>query len=281
MKNPSLAISSRRVLASLTVSLLAVSVSVALGSGTRAETATKLKVPNIVLVHGAWADGSSWGPVIQRLQKAGYKVSAVQLALASMEDDVARTRSVLAAQDGPTLLVAHSLGGAVITALGADAPNVVGLVYESAFAPDQGESLKGLTSSGPQPPGSVAIRPDKRGFLWLDRAGFRQYFAPDVAVDQERVMEVVQKPVAASELGSDKKFAAPAWRSLPTWFIVSENDQMIPPDAQKLFAKRMNATVLSLPGSHVLMVSHPDEVAGFIIKAAQSGRTKMAENLPK
>ena len=281
MNNSLIAISLRRVLLrSLAVSLLVASIVVALAAGAGAQPGTKPKVPNIVLVHGAWADGSSWGAVIQRLQKAGYRVSAVQLALASMEDDVARTRSVLAAQDGPTLLVAHSLGGAVITSLGTDAPNVVGLVYESAFAPDQGESLKGLTA-GPQPPGAAAIRPDKQGFLWLDRAGFRQYFAPDVEAEHERVMEAVQKPVAASELNSDKKFTAPAWRSFPTWFIVSEKDQMIPPDAQKLFAKRMNATVLSVPGSHVLMVSHPDEVAGFIMKAAQSGRAKTAVNLPK
>jgi pimeloyl-ACP methyl ester carboxylesterase len=208
-------------------------------------------------------------------------VSAVQLALASMEDDVARTRGVLAAQDGPTLLVAHSLGGAVVTSLGTDAPNVVGIVYESAFAPDQGESMKGLVNQAPQPPGSVAVKPDKQGLLWLDPAGFRQYFAPDVDSVHERVMEAVQKPVAASELMSEKKFAAPAWRCFPTWFIVSEKDQMIPPDAQKLFAKRMNATVLSIAGSHVLMVSHPDEVAGFIMKAARSGRTKMAVNLSK
>jgi pimeloyl-ACP methyl ester carboxylesterase len=281
MTDPRLAVSSRRALRSLAVSLLAASITVVLGVAAGAQPENKPKVPNVVLVHGAWADGSSWGAVIQRLQKAGYRVRAVQLGLASMEDDVTRTRGVLAAQDGPTLLVAHSLGGAVVTSLGADAPNVVGIVYESAFAPDQGESLKSLASQAPQPPGAVAIKPDKQGFLWLDRAGFRQYFAPDVDAEHERVMEAVQKPVAASELMSDKKFAAPAWRSFPTWFIVSEKDQMLPPDAQKLFAKRMNATVLSIAGSHVLMVSHPDEVAGFIMKAAQSGRAKTAVNLPK
>ena len=119
------------------------------------------KLPNIVLVHGAWADGSSWSGVIGRLQQAGYHVAAVQLGLTSLDEDVARTRALLAAQTGPTLLVAHSFGGAVITQLGTDAPNVIGLVYESAFAPDQGETLKGLLSQPPQPPGVAAIHPDQ------------------------------------------------------------------------------------------------------------------------
>jgi pimeloyl-ACP methyl ester carboxylesterase len=245
------------------------------GRGLAAEPSTTAKVPNIVLVHGAWADGSSWDGVIQRLQKAGYHVTAVQLALRSLDDDVKTTRGVLALQTGPTLLVAHSYGGAVITELGADAPNVVGLVYESAFAPDQGESLKGLTSQPPPPPGAAAIRPDKQGLLWLDPAGLMKFFAPDVPPVQSRVMAATQKPISAEALGSDEKFGAPAWRSLPTWFLISEKDQMIPPAAQHLFAKRMGATVSSIAGSHVLMVSHPDEVASFIVKASQGATKKV------
>ena len=226
--------------------------------------------PSIVLVHGAWADASSWSGVIERLQKAGYQVAGVQLGLATLDDDVARTREVLAAQTGPTLLVAHSYGGAVITQLGSDAPNVVGLVYESAFAPDEGESLKALISGGPQPAGAAAIRPDKQGYLWLDAAGFLKFFAPDVNPTQARVMEAVQKPISAAAFLSEEKFGAPAWKSFPSWFLITENDQMVPPAAQHLFAKRMNATVTSIAGSHVSMVSHPDAVASFIMKAAQS-----------
>jgi pimeloyl-ACP methyl ester carboxylesterase len=125
-------------------------------------------LPNIVLIHGAWADGSAWSAVVQRLQADGYHVSAAQLPLSSLDDDVARVRQVLAAQGGPTLLVAHSFGGAVITQLGDNAPNVAGLVFESAFAPDEGETMQGLINGGQQPPGAAAIRPDAQGFLWLD-----------------------------------------------------------------------------------------------------------------
>jgi pimeloyl-ACP methyl ester carboxylesterase len=235
---------------------------------TARDTARTATVPNIVLVHGAWADASSWSGVIQRLQKAGYRVTAVQLGLASLDDDVARTRSVLASQIGPTLLVAHSYGGAVITQLGADAPNVVGLVFESAFAPDEGETMKALINAGPPPAGASAIRPDKQGYLWLDADGFLKFFAPDVNPAEARVLEAVQKPISAGTLLGDEKFGPPSWKSFPTWFLITENDQMLPPAAQRLFAKRMNATVTSVAGSHVSMVSHPDAVADFIMTAA-------------
>jgi pimeloyl-ACP methyl ester carboxylesterase len=242
---------------------------------TAREAAPTATLRNIVLIHGAWADASSWSGVIRRLQKAGYQVTAVQLGLASLDDDVARTRSVLASQSGPTLLVAHSYGGAVITQLGPDAPNVVGLVYESAFAPDEGETMKALISGDPQPAGASAIRPDKQGYLWLDRDGFIKFFAPDVNPVEAWVMEAVQKPISAGTLLGDEKFGPPAWKSFPTWFLITENDQMLPPAAQHLFAKRMNATVTSLAGSHVSMVSHPDAVADFIMKAALTLRSTM------
>lgn len=235
---------------------------------------SRATLPAIVLVHGAWADASSWSGVIERLQKAGYKVTGVQLGLGALDDDVARTRGVLAAQTGPTLLVAHSYGGAVITQLGSNAPNVVGLVYESAFAPDEGETMKALINGGPQPAGAAAIRPDKQGYLWLDPAGFLKFFAPDVNPTEARVMEAVQKPISAAAFLGDEKFGPPAWKSFPSWFLITEDDQMVPPAAQHLFAKRMNATVTSLAGSHVSMVSHPDVVTSFIIKAAQSVQAK-------
>jgi pimeloyl-ACP methyl ester carboxylesterase len=226
------------------------------------------KRPNIVLVHGAWGDASSWSGVIERLQRAGYQVSAVQLTLSSFEEDVARTRALLAAQTGPTLLVAHSFGGAVITRLGADAPNVIGLAYESAFAPDRGETMKAILNQPPQPAGGAAIHPDARGYLWLDPDGYVKFFAPDVPPAEARVMAATQKPIAAGVLFDESPFGQPAWKSLPTWYLVTTEDQMLPPDAQRFFAKRMGAAVTSLAGSHASMVSHPDAVASFIVKAA-------------
>jgi pimeloyl-ACP methyl ester carboxylesterase len=192
----------------------------------------------------------------------------VQLGLTSLDEDVARTRALLAMQTGPTLLVAHSFGGAVISQLGSDAPNVIGLVYESAFAPDQGETLKGLLSQPPQPPGVAAIHPDQGGYLWLDPEGFQRFFAPDVPVAQARVLAAVQKPIAAEVLFSEAAFGPPSWRSFPSWYLITTEDQMLPPGAQQLFAKRMGASVTTLAASHAAMVSHPDVVASFIVKAA-------------
>jgi pimeloyl-ACP methyl ester carboxylesterase len=227
-------------------------------------------LPNIVLIHGAWANGSAWGAVIQRLQADGYRVTAPQLPMSSLDGDVARVHQVLVAQSGPTLLVGQSFGGAVITQLGNDAPNVVGLVYESAFAPDQGETMNGLINGGPQPAGVAAIRPDAQGFLWLDPDGFVKFFSPDVEPVQARVMSAVQQPIAASEFMGDAPFGKPSWRSLPAWYLVTDNDQMLPPAAQHLFAQRMGASIASVAGSHASMVSHPDEVTAFIQQAAQA-----------
>ncbi len=225
---------------------------------------------NIVLVHGAWADGSSWSQVIARLQAAGHHVTAVQLPLTSLAGDVARVRMVLENQTGPTVLVAHSFGGVVITQLGTDAPNVVALVYESAFAPDQGETMKAIITGAPQPASAAAFRPDAQGFFWLDPEGFVQYFAPDVDPAQARVMAAVQQPIAGSEFLGEDIIGAPAWRSLPSWFLVTEEDQMISPDAQRFFAQRMDATISSVAGSHVSMVSHPDVVADLILRVVTS-----------
>jgi pimeloyl-ACP methyl ester carboxylesterase len=190
--------------------------------------------------------------------------------MSSLDEDVARVRQVLVAQSGPTLLVGHSFGGAVITQVGDNAPNVVGLVYESAFAPDQGETMNSLINGGPQPAGVAAIRPDTQGFLWLDPDGFVKFFAPDVDPVQARVMSAVQQPIAASEFMGDAAFGTPSWKSLPAWYLVTEDDQMVPPTAQHLFAQRMGATVASVAGSHASMVSHPDEVTAFILQAAKS-----------
>jgi pimeloyl-ACP methyl ester carboxylesterase len=225
---------------------------------------------NIVLVHGAWADGSCWSGVIERLQKEGHTVTAVQMALTSFSDDVAQVRQVLSAQSGPTVLVAHSYGGAVITALGKDAPNVVGLVYVSAFAPDQGETLKGLITGGPQPAGGAALRPDEQGLVWLDREGFLQYFAPDVNRTHAQVLAAVQKPIAASAFLGEDTFGEPAWKTRPVWYLVTEQDQMIPPNAQHFMAQRAGATVSSVASSHVSMISHPHTVADLIQSVVQA-----------
>jgi pimeloyl-ACP methyl ester carboxylesterase len=224
-------------------------------------------LPNVVFVHGAWADGSSWNDVIRRLQKVGYKVTAVQIPLTSLADEVARTRQVLVEQDGPTILVGHSYGSAVITQLGTDAPNVVGLVYVAGLGPDEGETLQGLLSQGSElPPG--LLHPDQQGFIWFDRDGFMQYLAPDVKPTQARVLAAVQKPIASSILG--EIFGEPAWQSLPSSYLVAENDQILPPDAQRFMAQPMEATISSVASSHVALISHPETVARLIKQVARA-----------
>ena len=224
--------------------------------------------PNLVLVHGAWADGSSWSGVIKRLQASGYAVRAPQFPLTSLADDVARLRQVLAFQDGPTIVVGHSYGGQIMTALGSDAPNVVGLVYVAAFGLDQGESLGALLSQGPVTPALKHIFTDQRGYVWLSEEGFVGHFAGDVDREQARAMWAVQQALAGSAFND--VMAVPAWKSLPTWYVVATNDEAIPPDAERQFAARMGATTIEVPASHVAMVSHPGEVAGLIERAAES-----------
>ena len=223
---------------------------------------------NVVLVHGAWADGSSWSEVIERLQKVGLKVTAVQTPMASLPDDIARVRHVLSMQDGPTIVAGHSFGGAVITGLGSDAPNVVGIVYVAAFAPDKGDTMKALGGGQPQPPGIAAIRPDSSGYIWLDPDGVVKYFAPDVHPDKARVIAAVQKPIAATEVFDETPFGDPAWKFVPSWYQVSEQDQMIPPDAERFMPSRAKATTTSVKASHVAMISHPKETAELIERAA-------------
>jgi pimeloyl-ACP methyl ester carboxylesterase len=224
--------------------------------------------PNIVLVHGAWADGSSWSSVIKTLQADGYRVTAPQFPLTSVAEDVARLRQVLDLQDGPTIVVGHSYGGHVVTSLGTNAPNVVGLVYIAAFGLDTGESLGALLSQGPPPPANAHLITDKKGFLWMSEDDFVRHFAADVDPVQANVMYAVQQAIAASILGD--VMGEPAWRSLPSWYLVAENDEAIPPQAEEHFAKRMGATTVKVPSSHVAMVSHPDEVAKLIKEAAET-----------
>jgi len=221
---------------------------------------------NIVLVHGAWADGSCWSAVIERLQASGYHVSAPQFPLTSLADDVARLRQVLDFQDGPTVLVAHSYGGQVMTALGTDAPNVVGLVYIAAFGLDQGESIGALLSQAPATPALAHPYTDRKGFLWLPEDDFVHHFAADVEPAKARVLCAAQQPLTGSSLG--EVMGVPAWRSMPSWFLVAANDEVIPPQAERQFAQRMGATTVEVQTSHLAMVSHPDAVVDLIEKAA-------------
>jgi pimeloyl-ACP methyl ester carboxylesterase len=224
--------------------------------------------PNIVLVHGAWADGSCWSDVVERLQAEGFQVRAPQFPLSSLGDDVARLRQVLEFQEGPTIVVGHSYGGQVITALGEDAPNVVGLVYIAAFAIDQGESLGALLSQGPPTPALAHLFTDSRGFGWLSEDDFVNHFAADVDPTRARVLYAVQQPLASSAFTD--VMGAPAWKALPSWYLVAENDEAIPPDAERQFASRMGATTVEVPSSHVAMVSHPAEVTALVEMAAEA-----------
>lgn len=224
--------------------------------------------PNIVLVHGAWADGSCWSGVIERLQADGYHVTAPQFPLTALSDDVERLRQVLAQQDGPTIAAGHSYGGQILTALGTDAPNAVGLAYIAAFALDEGESLGALLSKGPTPRALQHLATDQQGFAWLPEDDFVQHFAADVDPAQARVMHAVQQPLTSSSFTD--MMGAPAWRSLPSWYLVAAQDEAIPPDAERMFASRMGAATAEIPSSHVAMVSHPDDVTELIETAAQT-----------
>ena len=222
---------------------------------------------NIVLVHGAWADGSSWRGVIGPLQRAGHNVSAPQFPLTTLAADVARLRQVLAVQDGPTVVAGHSYGGQIMTALGTDAPNVVALVYLAGFGLDEGESIGALLGTGEPPPGIAHIRVDDQGFAWLPHDDFLAHFAPDVDPADADIMFAVQQPLTVSAF--DDVMGTPAWKNLPSWFVVAQRDEVIPPDAERQFAQRMGATVVELDSSHVVMVSHPDEIADLVETVVQ------------
>jgi pimeloyl-ACP methyl ester carboxylesterase len=224
--------------------------------------------PNIVLVHGAWADGSSWNAVIERLQADGYNVTAPQMRLTKLEDDVTRLREVLKRQNGPTVVAGHSYGGQIMTALGEDAPNVVGLVYIAAFGLDEGESIGALLAGGPPTPALAHLDIDELGFGWLPEDDFVNHFAADVDPVKAKVMYAVQQPLHASSL--EEVMGVPAWKSLPSWFLVADGDQAIPPDAERQFAARMGATTVEIASNHVAMVSHPEDALNLITTAANA-----------
>jgi pimeloyl-ACP methyl ester carboxylesterase len=223
--------------------------------------------PNIVLVHGAWADGSCWSAVVERLQADGHTVTAPQFPLTSLADDVERLRHVLRLQSGPTLVAGHSYGGQIMTALGTDAPNAIGLVYIAAFGLDEGESIGGLLESGPAPPALEHLSIDDKGFAWLPQDDFVNHFAGQVEPTKAAVMHAVQQPVHTASLAT--AMGTPAWKSLPTWYLVATEDEAIPPDGERQFAQRMGATTVEVAADHVAMVSHPEDVVSLIQTALQ------------
>jgi len=225
---------------------------------------------NIVMVHGFWADGSSWSKVIPILRNAGHQVVAVQLPLHSVADDVATVKRALEQLKGPIILVGHSYGGFVITNAAYNNHNVTGLVYVAALAPDEGESHNDLVKTWPKEflaNGVGNVKPDSGGFLFIIPDKFHESFAQDVDRTEADIMAIVQKPPNQSMFV--EKSGPPAWKQLPAWFQVSENDRIIYPGAERNFAERMNAITLSLNSSHASLVSHPDEIAELIINVTK------------
>jgi pimeloyl-ACP methyl ester carboxylesterase len=230
----------------------------------QAQPAPPVKATNVVLVHGAWADGSSWANVIPILQAAGLKVTAVQNPLTSLADSVAATRRALALQDGPTVLVAHSWGGTVISEVGTD-PKVTSLVYIAARAPDADEDFVALSAKFPAGAARAGIQ-EHDGFTRLSEESFLKYFANGVDHAKAEVLYAVQWPTAASIFAGRTTEAA--WRSKPSWYAVSKDDQTINPDLERFLAKRMNATTVELDAGHLSLVSRPQDVANLILAAA-------------
>ncbi len=227
-------------------------------------------VKNIVLVHGAWADGSSWAKVIPLLEERGLHVVAVQNPLTGLADDVAATKRIIDAQDGPVVLVGHSYGGAVITEAGNN-PKVARLVYVAAFGPDTGESLGTTAKNFPPPAVAPEVKPIEDNFVVLTTKGVTEDFAQDLSPVEKQVLVATQAPTSGSVFAANISDAA--WRHKRSWYVVAENDRMINPDYERFAAKRMGAKTLVLPTSHVPMLSRPKEVAAFIAEAAAGNGT--------
>jgi pimeloyl-ACP methyl ester carboxylesterase len=238
-----------------------------IGGNLMAQTNASTAVRNIVLVHGGFVDGSGWQGVYKALKKNGYNVTVVQNSTTSLAEDVATTKRAIATQDGPVILVGHSYGGAVITEAGND-PRVVGLVYIAAFAPDRGESVSLLIKSAPPGAPVPPILPPVDGYLMLDKAKFPASFAGDVSPEEAAFMADSQVPWSVNALGG--AVTEPAWKAKPSWYLLTTEDKMIPPDAQRQMSKRAGATVVEVKGSHAVYVSQPQAVA-HIIEAAAKG----------
>jgi pimeloyl-ACP methyl ester carboxylesterase len=234
----------------------------------KAQTSAAQRPPvrNIVLVHGAWADGSSWNKIIPLLERKGLHVTAVHLPFTALADDAAAVKRAVALQDGPVLLVGHSYGGVVITEAGGD-PKVAGLVYVAAFAPDQGQSAGDVNNQYAPTPGDKEFLPDANGFLRLSDKGIAEDFAQDLTAAEKQLIVATQGQVSGpNELGA--KITTAAWKQKPTFYIVADQDRMIAPELEKKFAEQMQAKTIHIASSHVPMLSHPVEVADFITTAA-------------
>jgi pimeloyl-ACP methyl ester carboxylesterase len=251
------------IIRGLTVASLIAGLSLLVLSSAIAEPAKPQR--SIVLVHGAFADGSSWDKVVPLLQAKGYSVVAVHEPLTSLADDVAATKRAIDAQPGEVILVGHSYGGAVISEAGNNS-KVVGLVYVAAFAPDTGESVNDLGNGKPAPGWIPGVRVDEGGFATLSAATVATYFAQDLPAGELQVMFAKQGPISLKNL--DEKIKSAAWHSKPVWYVRASQDMMIDPAGEAYWAKRMNATTLSLVSSHVAMLSKPKEVADVILRAA-------------
>ena len=227
---------------------------------------------NIILVHGFWGGAAHWSKVIVELERAGFtSVRAVELPLTSLRDDAERTRKMIAQVDGPVLLVGHSYGGAVITEAG-DQPNVVGLVYIAAFAPDAGESPGQITQENP-PIAAANLQPDSDGYLWIKPDKFHESFCQDLTADEGLVMAVTQKAPLASAFGEN--VTAPAWKKKPSWYQISSEDRMIAPENQKRMSARLGAKkVITLAASHASLASMPRDIVGLIKEAATEVATQ-------
>jgi pimeloyl-ACP methyl ester carboxylesterase len=225
--------------------------------------------PTIVLVHGFWGGAAHWSKVIVHLSRMGYtSLHAVENPLTSLADDVERTRKMVAQVSGPVLLVGHSYGGAVITGAGV-APNVVGLVYIAAFAPDAGESLGQIMQAAPPPAGAANVAPDSDGYVWINPAKFGESFCQDLPADEQLVMAVTQKAPVGSTFAD--KMGTPAWRSRPSWYQISSEDRMIHPENQKRMSGRLGAKkIITLAAGHASLASKPDEVSALIDEAAKA-----------
>jgi|SRR5579864_7636205 len=221
-----------------------------------------------VLVHAAWADGSSWNKVTSELHRRGFNVVAPQIPLTSLSDDVTALRRVLRSQDGPVVLVGHSYGGAVITAAAAGDPKVKALVYVAAVAPDEGETVGHLFHRAAPHPKAPKLQPDEDGLLWVTADAFRDAIAQDASPEEVTLMAATQKPIALKCLG--EPIAKAAWKEKPSWFLIAENDRMVSPDTQRYEAERMKSKVVSLPVDHTPLASLPDAVIGLITDAATS-----------
>ncbi len=254
-----------------TIFIMVASFLLAIAVATGAAAQTDKGVKNVVLVHGAWADGSSWSKVIPLLEAKGLHVVAVQNPLSSLADDVAATKRAIALQDGPVILVGHSYGGVVITEAGND-PKVVGLVYVAAFAPGDGESIVSISKPYPPTPLGGELRPDAQGFLSLTPKGVAEDFAQDLSDAEKKLVTATQGPLASSTFGATITTAA--WKTKPSWFVIASNDRAIPPELEKAEATRMKATSITVPSSHVAMLSHPKEVAELIERAAAKAGTR-------